>query len=80
MPGAFWPGERFAPDRIRELSRLSEEDQTRVLAEIATHGPERLKPIFEALGERITYEELHIMRMLALCLGPIISTARPAEL
>ena len=40
-----------------------------MLAEIATHGPERLKPIFEALGEKITYEELHIIRMLALCLG-----------
>ncbi len=63
-----WAGQRFAPERIREISTLTPEDQARVLAEIATRGPERLKPIFEALGEAIPYEELHIMRMLALCL------------
>ena len=37
---------------------------------VATHGPEGLRPIFEALGETIPYDELHIMRMVALCLGP----------
>ena len=63
------PGQRFAPERIRELSALTPEDQARVLAEFATHGTERLKPIFEALEETIPYDELHVMRMLALCLG-----------
>ena len=50
--------------RIRELSALTPEDQARVLAEFATHGTERLKPVFEALGKTIPYEELHIMRMV----------------
>ena len=37
---------------------------------------ERLKPVFEALGEAIPYEELQITRMLALCLG-ITPTTQP---
>ncbi len=60
-------GHRFAPDRIRELSALTAKDQARVLAAFATHGTERLKPVFEALGETIPYDELHILRMVALC-------------
>ena len=70
-------GQRFAPERIRELLALTPDDQARVLAAFATHGTERLKPVFEALGEAIPYEELHIMRMLALCLGNVTSTAQP---
>lgn len=62
-------GQSFAPERVRELSTLAPEDQARVLAEMAAHGPERLKPVFEALGGTITYDELRIMRMVALCLG-----------
>ncbi len=69
-------GQRFAPQRIRELSALTSADQARVLTEFATHGTERLKPIFEALGEAIPYDELHVMRMVALCLGDITSTAQ----
>jgi ATP-dependent DNA helicase RecQ len=75
----IWAGQRFAPERIRELSALNQEDQARVLAEFAARGAERLKPIFEALGETIPYDELHIMRMLALCLGADASTARSGD-
>ena len=71
-----WSGQRFAPERIRELSALTPEDQARVLAEFTTHGTERLKPIFEALEETIPYDELHIMRMLALCLEDVTSAPR----
>ena len=71
-----WAGQRFAPERIRELSALTPEDQARVLAEFTTHGTERLKPVFEALEETIPYDELHIMRMLALCLGDVTSIAQ----
>lgn len=66
-------GQRFAPERIRELSGLSPEDQARVLAAFAVHGTERLKPVFEALGETISYDELHIMRMVALCQASLTS-------
>ena len=70
-----WAGQRFAPERIRSV-RPDPDVQTRVLAEFATHGIERLKPIFEALEETIPYDELHIMRMLALCVGDVTSTAQ----
>jgi ATP-dependent DNA helicase RecQ len=61
-----WSGQRFAPERIREISTLTPEDQARVLAAFAVHGTERLRPVFEALGEAIPYDELHVMRMVAL--------------
>jgi len=61
-------GQRFAPERIRALSTLTREDQKRVLATFAAHGTARLKPVFETLEETIPYDELHIMRMVALCL------------
>ena len=61
-------GQRFAPERIRELSALIPEDHARVLAAFTEHGTERLKPVFEALEETISYDELHVMRMVALCL------------
>jgi ATP-dependent DNA helicase RecQ len=69
-------GQRFAPERLRELSALTREEQAQVLTEFATHGTERLKPIFEALGETIPYDELHVMRMLALCLESVTSIAQ----
>jgi hypothetical protein len=53
---------------------LTEGDQARVLAAFATQGTERLKPVFEALGEMIPYDELHVMRMVALCLGSVTTT------
>jgi ATP-dependent DNA helicase RecQ len=73
----IWAGQRFAPERISELSALNQEEQARVLAEFAALGTERLRPIFETLGETIPYDELHIMRMLALCLEDAPSAAHP---
>ena len=72
-----WAGNRFAPERIREISALTPENQARVLAEFTTHGTERLRPIFEALEETIPYDELHIMRMLALGLGTDTAPVQP---
>ena len=72
-------GQRFAPERIRELSALTPEDQARVLAEFTEHGTERLKPVFEALEETIPYDELHIMRMVALCLESATSAGHSTE-
>ncbi len=64
-----WAGQRFPPDRLRELSALSEADQARVLAAFVEHGTAQLRPVFEALGEAIPWDELHIMRMVCLCMG-----------
>ena len=52
--------------RIRPISTLSAEDQARVLAAMAELGPERLRPLFDAFEERISYDELHIMRLCYL--------------
>ena len=60
-------GQTFPAERILPLSRLSAEDQNRVLAALAEHGPERLKPIFDAVGGVIAYEELAVMRLYYLC-------------
>ena len=62
-----WAGQRFAPEHIREMSQLSEEDQARALAALTEHGTAALKPVFEALGGTIPYDELHVMRMYWLC-------------
>jgi len=48
--------------RILALSKLTKEEQARVLEMMSELGPERLSPIFEALGGAVSYEELHVMR------------------
>ncbi len=63
-----WAGQRFPAERLRELSALGEADQARVLAAFAEHGTSQLRPVFEALGEAVTWDELHVMRMVYLCL------------
>jgi ATP-dependent DNA helicase RecQ len=60
-------GQTFPAGRILPLSRLSTEDQARVLAAIAELGAERLKPLFDALGGAISYDELAVMRLYYLC-------------
>ncbi|MGC8780775.1 MAG: helix-turn-helix domain-containing protein [Anaerolineae bacterium] len=62
-------GHALDPDRVRSASNLAPADQARVLAAIAELGPDRLAPIFEALGGEISYEELRIMRLYYLAGG-----------
>ncbi len=59
-----YAGQRFDSERLRALSALPAEDQTRVLAAFAEHGAEQLRPIFDEFEGAIPYEELHIMRMV----------------
>jgi len=49
--------------RVLGASGLDPETQERVLAVFAEHGPERLNPIFEALGGTVSYDELHVLRV-----------------
>lgn len=56
-------GRQLRSGNLLELSQLSPEDQQRALAAFAEHGPERLRPVFEALGESISYDELHLLRL-----------------
>jgi ATP-dependent DNA helicase RecQ len=59
-------GRAFEPARIRPLSKLSAEDQERVLAVFAELGPDTLSPVFAALGGEVAYEELHVLRLVSL--------------
>ncbi len=48
-------------------SSLSEEQRQQVLSMFARLGTERLKPIFDDLNGKISYEELKILRLYCLC-------------
>ena len=45
------------------LSMLPAMQQTAVLEAFQQLGPERLKPVFEALRETVNYDELHLLRL-----------------
>jgi ATP-dependent DNA helicase RecQ len=50
-------------DGLRELSSLEADEQERVLAKFAEHGPELLRPVFDALSGSISWEELRILQL-----------------
>jgi ATP-dependent DNA helicase RecQ len=54
---------------ILELSALPVGEQAQVLAAFEEHGPEFLRPVFEALDGAVSYDELHIFRLHALATG-----------
>jgi ATP-dependent DNA helicase RecQ len=56
-------GETVPPLDLAPLSQLPAAEQQRVLAALAEFGPERLRPIFDSLGEQVPYEELHLLRL-----------------
>lgn len=60
-------GRPLPPDNFRALSTLSPEEQARVLTVFAELGPDFLRPVFDALGETVSFEELHILRLVYLC-------------
>jgi ATP-dependent DNA helicase RecQ len=60
-------GFRFTCAKLRALSTLSPEVQAQVLAAFAKLGPDFLRPIFDALNETVSFEELHILRLVYLC-------------
>ncbi|USE34301.1 DNA helicase RecQ [Endozoicomonas sp. SCSIO W0465] len=44
-------------------SSLAPDQQDRVMAAMAIHGTERLRPVFEELRGEISYDELHLLRL-----------------
>ncbi len=50
--------------RLLAESSLVAEVQEQVLAAFQKHGAERLRPIFELFEGEISYEELHLMRVV----------------
>jgi hypothetical protein len=59
-------GRPLRPDGLLELSTLPAAEQQRVLDAFAELGTERLRPVFDALGETATFEELKILRIVYL--------------
>jgi len=54
------------PERLIEEAKLTQEQVQEGIAAFEAHGSERLKPVFEALGEDIKYEQLHLLRAFYL--------------
>lgn len=61
-------GRPLPADGFRQLSALSAAEQEQVLAAFTEHGPELLRPVYDALDETINYDELRLMRLVYLCL------------
>lgn len=58
-------GETVAVERLRAESVLPIAVQKRVLAAFCEHGTDFLRPIFEALNGEVSYDELHLLRIIA---------------
>ncbi len=56
-------GELRPADDIIAISQLSAEEQDQVLLAFDHLGIEALGPVFRALGETISYDELHVLRL-----------------
>jgi len=60
-------GNELRGDGVAALSTLDTTKQEQVLAAFAQHGPDLLRPVYEALGEQISYDDLHILRIVYVC-------------
>jgi len=67
--GHLWTAVRekrpLRADSLLELSHLSPTDQQRALDAFAELGADFLRPVYEALEESISYDELHLLRLVA---------------
>ena len=53
-------------DRLRTESTLSLEDERLVVESFEEHGTEYLKPVFDALNETVSYDQLRLWRVICL--------------
>ncbi len=56
-------------DELLTLSALTSDQQDEVLAIYDRLGTEQLKPVFDALNEKVCYDELHLLRLYHLIGG-----------
>jgi ATP-dependent DNA helicase RecQ len=56
-------GETIDPDPLLVASHLSVEERDRVFRVFQQIGVETLRPAFDALGESVPWEELHLLRL-----------------
>lgn len=57
-------GQPVAVDRLQAESTVAPDQQRAVLAAFADLGDQYLKPIFDAMGQAVDYEELHLLRLV----------------
>jgi ATP-dependent DNA helicase RecQ len=60
-------GGKLDPQRVLGLSRLPDSLQARVLDAFERVGVEQLAPAHKALSGTVAYDELHVLRLYALC-------------
>jgi ATP-dependent DNA helicase RecQ len=53
-------------EEFKRLCSLSQKQQSEVLETFKRLGAEQLKPVFEALHENVSYDELHVLRLVYL--------------
>jgi hypothetical protein len=61
---AFDAGRPLNVDGLRAASRLSTEEEKRVVDAFDDCGTALLKPIFDVLNETVPYEQLHLWRLI----------------
>ncbi|MGD8780881.1 MAG: DNA helicase RecQ [Ignavibacteria bacterium] len=57
------------PDRLLEESDLPEEEIEKVVNTFGEFGTELLKPVYEALKEKVPYGELHLLRIYFIAIN-----------
>jgi hypothetical protein len=63
-------GTKLDAEALLAQSKLSDAEREEVFQAFADLGINRLQPIYDALQERITYEELHILRLYYVTRDP----------
>jgi ATP-dependent DNA helicase RecQ len=58
-------------EELRDLSTLTEQEKQAALQAFEILGNERLKPVFDALNERVSYDELRILRLYQLAINAV---------
>jgi len=56
-------------DGLIEASTLAQIDEERVMHCFDELGVERLKPVFEAMEQKVSYSQLHLWRLIYLVQG-----------
>ncbi len=76
---ALKDGATIAPEPLLDGSTLSAEERARVLEQFKSLGAGQLRPVYDALGESVSYDELHLLRLyfVAAALGPMPSYPPP---
>jgi ATP-dependent DNA helicase RecQ len=62
----LWTGNSLPAEGFLDVSGLPAETQAQVLAAYETHGADYLRPVYEAMDEAVSYDELRIMRLYYL--------------